>query len=89
MGRGYEALAPRIAQLGIADRVELTGYVSDEVKWRRLAESCALVYPSLTEGYGLPIVEAFLAGIPVVCGSGGAQAEIVGEAGIVLDELTP
>ena len=76
----YYGLIPLIESLGIRDRVVLTDYVDHDTKFRILAESRAMVYLSLYEGYGLAIGEAIQAGIPVIAGRGGAQAEVGGAA---------
>ena len=55
-------------------RVLGLGRVSDAEKWRLIAHSEAVVYPSLYEGFGLPIAEALAVGTPVICGVGGAQS---------------
>lgn len=47
-----------------------------------------LAYPSLYEGFGLPVLEAFACGCPVICGSGGALAEI-NQAALVVDVTRP
>ncbi len=78
--RHYQQYIPLIESLGLADRVVLTGYVDHHAKFTVLGESLAMVYPSLYEGYGLAIAEGFQAGIPVIAGRGGAQAEIGGDA---------
>jgi alpha-1,3-rhamnosyl/mannosyltransferase len=52
-----------------------------------IAESAALVYPSLYEGYGLAIAEGFMAGVPVVAGRGGSQAEVGGPGVYYIDPL--
>ena len=88
MGGGYERFQSTIEAFGLTAAVQLTGYVSQEEKMRIVAESTAVVYPSLLEGYGLPIVEAMQAGVPIICGSGGSQREDAGAAGIVLQPVT-
>lgn len=87
IGGNYRAVEPLIGQLGLGDRVVVTGFVSHEDKVRLLAESCAMVYPSLYEGYGLAIAEGFQAHIPVIAGQGGSQAEIGGAAVRYVDPL--
>lgn len=89
VGRGYEVFLPLASELGITNLVQLPGYVSDEEKMRLIASSIAMVYPSLYEGYGLAIAEAMQAGIAVICGRGGSQAEIGGAAALYIDPLDP
>ncbi|MDD3858691.1 MAG: glycosyltransferase family 1 protein [Bacteroidales bacterium] len=47
------------------------------------------VYPSIYEGFGIPILEAFYSGVPVITGDKGSTAEIAGDAAIQVDVLNP
>jgi glycosyltransferase involved in cell wall biosynthesis len=85
IGRGYQAFDSLMAELGVSEAVVKTGFVDEDTKFRLIAESTALVYPSLYEGYGLAIAEGFMAGVPVVAGAGGSQAEVGGEGVILVD----
>ena len=49
----------------------------------------ALVYPSLYEGFGLPVLEALACGCPVVCGNGGSLPEVAGDAAMIVNPLLP
>lgn len=78
------------------DRAFMAGY-----RWLRFAQlddaelaaayggAVALVYPSLYEGFGLPIVEALACGCPVICNDASSMAEIGGEATIYVDVAQP
>jgi glycosyltransferase involved in cell wall biosynthesis len=66
-----------------------TGYVSDQDKSGWLDGAAGLVYPSRFEGFGLPIVEAFLHGIPAVTGTGGSLREVAGDAAVFVDVDEP
>lgn len=66
-----------------------TGYVDDERVAALLAGARMLVFPSLYEGFGMPIVEAMQAGIPVVAARAGATPETVGDAGVLVDPSEP
>lgn len=89
VGSNYTSILPLVDRLGLTDRVVLTGYVDHETKFRILGESCAMIYPSLYEGYGLAIAEGFQAGIPVICGQGGSQEQIGGVGARLIDPLSP
>ena len=75
------ALAER---LGVADRVRMVGRVGDDDRDGLIALAEALVFPSLYEGFGAPLVEAMTIGTPVVCSDQAAIPEVVGDAGVVL-----
>jgi len=67
--------------------VVLTGYVSDrELEW--LYRNCfALVYPSLFEGFGMPVLEALALGAPVICSNTTSLPEVAGDAALLVDPL--
>lgn len=66
-------------------RVVLTGYVSDEDKHALLAGARALVYPSLYEGFGFPVIEAMAAGTPVLTSNVSSLPEVAGEDAVLVD----
>jgi len=65
--------------------VILTGYVEEGELARLMAAAYALVYPSLFEGFGVPVLEAMQSGVPAVSSSGSAMEEVAGGAGIYFD----
>lgn len=73
----YETLA---RQLGVGDRVILTDWISDgQLKWA-MQHTKVYVYPSLSEGFGLPPLEAMLCGAPVVASNATCIPEVLGDA---------
>jgi glycosyltransferase involved in cell wall biosynthesis len=71
-------------ELGVADRIRMTGRVSDDDRDGLLALAEAMVFPSLYEGFGAPLVEAMTIGTPVICSDQAAIPEVVGDAAMVL-----
>jgi glycosyltransferase involved in cell wall biosynthesis len=67
-----------------ADTVDL-GFVSEDDLRALYAESAVFLFPSLYEGFGLPVLEAMAAGVPVVSSDRGALPEIMGRVGISFD----
>jgi glycosyltransferase involved in cell wall biosynthesis len=69
----------------VADRIHFTGFVSDE-ELLRLYGACDLfAYPSLYEGFGLPILEAMACGRAVVCSNTSAMPEVADSAALLFD----
>ncbi len=75
----------RIGREPLKDHVRYTGYVEHEKRESLYAGARALVLPSLDEGFGLPVLEAMSAGVPVVTSNRGSLPEVVGTAGVLLD----
>jgi glycosyltransferase involved in cell wall biosynthesis len=65
--------------------VRLLGRVPDDALARLYRGARALAYVSLVEGFGLPVLEGFAAGIPVVTSRGTAMEEIAGDAAVLVD----
>ncbi|HET8547832.1 MAG TPA: glycosyltransferase family 1 protein [Bryobacteraceae bacterium] len=67
--RGFHAGAVEhlIAELGLADAVRITGWIPRDELIRLYARAAAFVYPSTFEGFGMPVLEAMAAGLPVAC----------------------
>jgi glycosyltransferase involved in cell wall biosynthesis len=68
-------------------QIRSTGYLETREIRALMAASAALVLPSLEEGFGLPVVEAMAAGLPVVCSRGSALEEVAGDAAVLVNPL--
>jgi glycosyltransferase involved in cell wall biosynthesis len=69
----------------LLDAVIFTGYVGDDVLPTLYAYAEAFIFPSLYEGFGIPVLEAFLYGAPVACSNAAALPEIGGDAACYFD----
>jgi glycosyltransferase involved in cell wall biosynthesis len=80
-----EALAARITELGLNSRVRFAGFVSDTDLPALYAGAAAYLFPSLYEGYGLPILEAMACGAPVLTSDRGSCPEAAGGHAVIAD----
>jgi alpha-1,3-rhamnosyl/mannosyltransferase len=69
-----------VSELGLGDRVRRLGFVDDAVLAEVYRRAAALAFPTLYEGFGLPVLEAMASGTPVVCSDIAACAEVAGDA---------
>lgn len=84
-GKGwqYDEIFERIGALGLHKQVRLTGYVPDEELPLWYNAASVLVFPSVYEGFGLPIVEAMACGTPVVAAETPSAYEAAGDAALL------
>ena len=83
------AVRERADRLGLGGRVELRGHVPKEELASLYRGAGCLVFPSLYEGFGLPIVEAMASGTPVVTTHAGATTEVAGDAAVLVEPGDP
>jgi glycosyltransferase involved in cell wall biosynthesis len=85
--RGFhaEAVERTIAELGLQESVTITGWIPREELYRLYARGHAFVYPSTFEGFGMPVLEAMAAGIPVACSGIAPLREVAGETAVFFD----
>lgn len=77
---------PSLAEeLGLNKSVTFTSYLPDEHMSLLLSHAALFVFPSMYEGFGLPLLEAMAAGTPVACSSKGSLSEIAGDAAAFFD----
>ncbi|WP_233248414.1 glycosyltransferase family 1 protein [Desulfonatronum sp. SC1] len=82
---GDGAVDRAIGRWDIAHRVRLTGYLPRPEVDRLLSEAALFAFPSLYEGFGLPVLEAQAAEVPVACANRGALPEVAGEGAVFFD----
>jgi glycosyltransferase involved in cell wall biosynthesis len=83
----YDEIWSQVRQLALEDRVVLTGYVPEADLPPLLSTALAFVFPSLYEGFGLPVLEAMACGTPVVCSQSSSLPEVAGDAALLVDPL--
>ena len=69
----------------LKSRVIFTGYVPDQDLSAIYSGAVAFIFPSLYEGFGLPVLEAMQCGTPVISSNSSSLPEVVGDAGILID----
>jgi len=70
------------------DRIIFTGHLPDAEVESLMQNASLFAFPSLYEGFGMPVVDAQHAGVPVACSSAGALPEVAGEGAVVFDPLS-
>ena len=84
-GWGPAAAVEQLRSLG--DAVRFTGHIGDEALIALYHLAAVFVYPSLYEGFGFPILEAFAAGCPVVTTEVSSLPEVAGDAALLVEPL--
>jgi glycosyltransferase involved in cell wall biosynthesis len=88
-GAGLGETLARAVPPDVAARVVFPGFVPEAELAQWLLQARALVFPSLHEGFGLPVAEAMAFGVPVACSRATALPEVAGEAALLFDPEDP
>ena len=86
---GHDGLDSLAADLGVADRVRFLGYRPASEMPALYQGARALVFPSLFEGFGMPVLEAMWCGCPVVCSRVTSLPEVAGDAALFVEPDDP
>jgi glycosyltransferase involved in cell wall biosynthesis len=86
---GYQEIVQKIKALGIENDVIFLGWLPFEDIPAIYCASHVFVFPSLHEGFGLPVIEAMASGVPVVCSGIEPLTEIAADAALFIDPYNP
>jgi len=84
-GWKYDPVVDAVSELDLAGWVRFVGYAQLAELPALYQMAQAVIFPSLDEGFGLPVLEAFAAGTPVIASTAGAIPEVAGDAALLLD----
>ncbi len=88
-GKDLSTLQGTARKLGIRERLILTGHVPDHHLPALYSGARLFLFPSLYEGFGLPVIEAMACGTPVISSKASSLPEVAGDAGIMVDPEKP
>jgi glycosyltransferase involved in cell wall biosynthesis len=88
-GFGYEKIKDQISKSTYQKAIQEVGYVSESEKWQLLRGADVFLFPSLYEGFGLPVIEAQSVGVPVITSETSSLPEIAGEGALFVDPFDP
>lgn len=84
-GEYYQKMHQALVVAGQRDNVFFLGYVDAPMMYSLYTHALAYVFPSFSEGFGMPLVECMNLGVPVITSNISSMAEIVGDAGLLID----
>jgi len=84
-GFGYQHVKSQMSKVKCFNEIQELGFVSEEEKWELLKNADVFVFPTLYEGFGIPILEAQSVGCPVVAANNSSIPEVAGESALLVD----
>jgi glycosyltransferase involved in cell wall biosynthesis len=83
----YEEIFEEVSKLSLEKYVIFTGYIPDEELLHLYNSAALMVYPSIYEGFGLPVLEAMACGCPVIASNTSSLPEVCGDAALLVNPL--
>lgn len=84
-GWHYDDIFKRVKDAGLSDMVIFTGFIEESEKPAFLAGANIFVYPSIYEGFGIPVLEALACGVPTITSNISSMPEVAGDAALLID----
>ncbi len=84
-----QLLIDKTRSMGFSHRVIFPGYLPNEELALLLSNAVGMIFPSLYEGFGLPVIEAMAAGVPVACSNTRSLPEVTAGAALLFDPTVP
>jgi FkbM family methyltransferase len=88
-GERQQWLQRSARELGLENQILFPGYLANAELLALITNSAGVIFPSLYEGFGLPVVEAMATGVPVACSNVTSLPEVAGDAAILFDPRIP
>jgi glycosyltransferase involved in cell wall biosynthesis len=88
-GARQQWLQKAVRSLGLQNHILFPGYLANAELLALITNSAGVVFPSLYEGFGLPVIEAMATGVPVACSNVTSLPEVAGDAAILFDPRVP
>lgn len=85
--KGRQHLREQVYHVGLEKQIHFAGIVADERLIELYQQATLFVFPTLYEGFGLPVLEAMACGAPVLCSNVASLPEVAGDAAILFDPL--
>jgi len=87
--RGFraQAIEKLVSDLSLGEHVQITGWIGREELYRLYDRALAFIYPSTFEGFGMPVLEAMAAGVPITCSDIAPLREVAGDTALYFDPL--
>ncbi len=86
-GYGWERISHEIDSHTFAKDIVVTGFVGEEEKWSLLRHASVFIFPTLYEGFGLPVLEAQQLGVPVVTSHNSSLKEVAKDSALLVDPM--
>ncbi|MDQ2944956.1 MAG: glycosyltransferase family 4 protein [Acidobacteriota bacterium] len=84
-GYGAGAIMKQISGSSCRERIEVTGFIAREALEQLYMKASIFAFPSLDEGFGIPVLEAMAHGTPLVTSNGSALVEVAGDAALLVN----
>ncbi len=90
-GKGwlYDEIFAKAERLNLGDKIRFVGYIDNDELPLWYAAATTFVFPSIYEGFGMPLLEAMACGTPTITSNRSSMPEVVGDAGLTVDTTDP